>query len=321
MTTHPHHLRSWLPAYLLLGTIWGFSFYFIKLCLVSFTPIGIAFGRITLGLVTLVVIAIATRTPFPPKSVWPALFIYAALATSIPWSLFSLGETYVTSALAGIINGATPLMTLLMILLAFPEERPTRQRMFGLLLGFTGVLIVLGVWAPLGTSNIIGILCCVGAITCYGISYPFNRRHLTAKVDGPVVHPISLSLGLLTFGALQITAILPFTGVLHAPLTTGAGWGIVGLGVLGSGIAYILSFTVVRHSDATTASTVTYLPPIIAVIAGAVLLQEHISWNEPLGGLLVIVGAAIAQGIITWNSTTSSSTELREPTPMRNDDV
>ena len=299
------HLRAWLPAYLLLGTIWGFSFYFIKLCLDSFTPIGIAFGRISLGLVTIVVIAAVTRTPFPPRSVWPALFIYSALATSVPWTLFSLGETYVTSALAGIINGATPLMTLVMILLAFPEERPTPQRMLGLLLGFIGVLVVLGVWSPLGESNIIGILCCLGAITCYGISYPFNRRHLTAKPGGPTLHPISLTLGLLTFGAVQIVAMLPFTGALHAPLTPGAIWGIAGLGVLGSGVAYILSFTVVKNSDATTASTVTYLPPIIAVIAGALLLAENITWNEPLGGVLVIVGAAIAQGIISiWSAKT-----------------
>jgi hypothetical protein len=296
------HLRSWLPAYLLLGTIWGFSFYFIKLCLVSFTPIGVAFGRISLGLVTMIVIAAVTRTAFPPRSTWPALFVYAALATAIPWTLFSLGETYVTSALAGVINGATPLMTLVMILLAFPEERPTRQRIFGLLLGFVGVLIVIGIWMPLGQSNVLGILCCLGAITCYGISYPFNRRHLTAKPGGPNVHPISLSLGLLTFGAMQILLVLPFTGVVHAPMTTGAVWGILGLGVLGSGIAYILSFTTVKNSDATTASTVTYLPPVIAVIAGAVLLGEHITWNEPVGGVLVVLGAAIAQGIISLKS-------------------
>jgi drug/metabolite transporter (DMT)-like permease len=77
--------------------------------------------------------------------------------------------------------------------------------------------------------------------------------------------------------------------------------------VLGSGVAYILSFTVVKNSDATTASTVTYLPPIIAVIAGALLLAENITWNEPIGGILVIVGAAIAQGIISiWSTKTST---------------
>ncbi len=302
VTSSTSHVRAWLPAYLLLGTIWGFSFYFIKLCLDSFTPIGVAFGRISLGLITMVVIAGLTRTPFPPRSTWRALFVYAALATSIPWTLFSLGETYVTSALAGVINGATPLMTLVMILLAFPEERPTRQRILGLLLGFIGVLIVIGIWMPLGQSNLLGILCCLGAITCYGVSYPFNRRHLTAKPGGPNVHPISLSLGLLTFGALQMLFVLPFAGVVHAALTTGAVWGILGLGVLGSGVAYILSFTTVKNSDATTASTVTYLPPVIAVIAGAVLLQEHITWNEPVGGVLVVLGAAIAQGIISLKS-------------------
>ena len=70
------------------------------------------------------------------------------------------------------------------------------------------------------------------------------------------------------------------------------------LGCLGSGIAYVLNFRVLANSDATTTSTVTYIPPLIAVIVGAIFLDEHITWNQPIGGVLVVAGAAIAQGVL-----------------------
>jgi drug/metabolite transporter (DMT)-like permease len=73
---------------------------------------------------------------------------------------------------------------------------------------------------------------------------------------------------------------------------------MLALGCLGSGVAYVLNFRVINKSDATTASTVTYLTPLVAIIAGALFLAEPISWNQPVGGLLIVLGAAIAQGLI-----------------------
>jgi drug/metabolite transporter (DMT)-like permease len=89
------------------------------------------------------------------------------------------------------------------------------------------------------------------------------------------------------------------TGITDTAFQTGPFIAVVLLGVLGSGIAYVLNFTVVTAADATTASTVTYFTPLVAVIAGALLLNENITWNQPLGGLLVVLGAAIAQGVIS----------------------
>ena len=91
------------------------------------------------------------------------LFVAAALMTSVPWLLFAFGEERISSALAGIINGATPLMTLVAILLVFPEERPTRQRVVGLVVGFAGVLVVMGVWQGLGVGTWLGIAACTVA--------------------------------------------------------------------------------------------------------------------------------------------------------------
>jgi drug/metabolite transporter (DMT)-like permease len=290
--------RSWLPAYLVLALIWGCSFYFIKLGLESLTPAGVALSRLVLGLATMLVISAATRTRLAPRAVWLPLFVAALAMTSIPWFLFGYGEQHISSALAGIINGATPLMTLVAILLAFPEEKPTRQRMIGLGIGFAGVLMVVGVWQGLGAGTWLGIGACTLAICCYGFSFPYVRRHLTGGPIASALPPIALSTGLMIMGTLQAAVLTSVTGFANAPIGLPTVLGMLGLGILGSGIAYILNFRVIARSDATTASTVTYLTPLVAVVAGALLLGEQITWNQPVGGVLVVLGAAIAQGLV-----------------------
>jgi drug/metabolite transporter (DMT)-like permease len=99
-------------------------------------------------------------------------------------------------------------------------------------------------------------------------------------------------------GTVQTAPIVAITGIADAPVTSSSFFALLALGVLGSGIAYILNFRVIALSDATTASTVTYLTPLVAVIVGAVLLQEKITWHEPVGGVLIVIGAATAQGLL-----------------------
>jgi drug/metabolite transporter (DMT)-like permease len=296
--------RTWLPSYLLLALIWGFSFYFIMIGLEAFTPVGVAFGRIAFGAITLVVLSVITKTPLPPRWSWKYIFVASLLWVSIPWMLFGFGETRVSSALAGIINGATPLMTLLAILIAFPEEKPNRQRIVGLAIGFIGILIVVGVWnlgnsEDSGGTDLLGIGALIIAIACYGVAFPYARKYLTGPTAREQIKPISLAMGMMIWGLVITTPIVAVTGVTDQAMTWPPLLAVAALGILGSGIAYVLNFKVVTKADATTASTVTYLTPLVAVIAGALLLNEHLSWNQPVGGLLVVTGAAIAQGVIT----------------------
>jgi len=292
--------KKWLPAYVVLSVVWGCSFFFIKVGLTALTPAGVAASRLSLGLLTVIVICVVSRTPFPPRRTWGRVFIASLLMTSVPWTLFAFAETHVSSALAGIINGATPLMTLVMILIAFPEEKPTLQRIVGLLIGFVGVLVVVGIWTGLSSGTVIGVLACIGAITLYGLSYPYVRRHLTGGATSAGLAPMSLAVGLLTFGVMQSIVLCALTGgVTRGPITGGVVAAMLALGVLGSGVAYILNFTVIKNSDATTASTVTYVITLVSVIVGALVLDETITWNEPVGGLLIILGAATAQGLIS----------------------
>ena len=291
--------RRWLPAYLALAVIWGCSFLFIKVGLEALTPAGVALSRLVLGLATMLVVSALTRTRLPHRATWVPLFAAAALMTSIPWTLFAFGEERVSSALAGVINGATPLMTLVAILLAFPEERPTRERIVGLMVGFAGVVVVVGPWETSGGAAWLGIAACVIAISCYGISFPYVRRRLAGGARAIPLPPIALATGLMAMGTVQALPIAAVTGVTTAPVTTNVVLAMVGLGCVGSGIAYVLNFRVIAASDATTASTVTYLTPLVAVVVGAGVLGEHVTWNQPAGGVLVVLGAAVAQGLVT----------------------
>ena len=310
MIARVQRFPKWLPAYLALAGIWGCSFLFIELGLESFTPTGVAFTRIAFGAVTLLVISAITRTALPPRWSWKYVFIASLLWVSVPWMLFGFGQQYVTSALAGIINGATPLMTLLAILIAFPEEKPTMRRIAGLALGFLGILIVVGVWQGFSDNSGIGVLALVAAIACYGTAFPFARRYLSGTGDRPAVPPISLATGLMLFGLIVTGPVVLFTGITETAAGTSVELSSVlalaALGIFGSGIAYVLSFYVLQKSDATTSSTVTYLTPLVAVIVGAIVLGEHITWNEPIGGVLVVLGAAIAQGLIPRRRVTSA---------------
>jgi len=291
---------SWPWWFFGLGLIWGCSFLFIKLGLEALTPVGVAFGRLAIGSVTLLLIARATGTRLPQaRRTWGYLALVALLFCSIPFTLFAWGETQVSSILAGIINACTPLATLVIVLLAFPEERPTRQRIVGLAIGFVGVLIVVGVWEGIGGGELLGVLACIGAITCYGLAFPLTRRHLVNTGDGP----ISIAAAQVTLAALFLLPVAVASTLLGSPIVTGPPSaatiiGMLALGALGSGVAYVLNTHIVGVAGGTVASSVTYVTPLVSVAAGALLLAEPLNWHEPVGAAVVLLGVAISQGRI-----------------------
>ncbi len=288
--------RRWLPAYLVLALIWGNSFMFIKIGLESLTPAGVVLSRLALGAVTMLIISAIARSPLPPRRLWGRIFVAAVLMTSGGWVLFAFAEQYISSALAGIINGATPLMTLVVVMMAFPEERPTRERIVGLIIGFAGILVVIGIWQGMGAATLLGIGAGVLAVIGYGISYPYVRRHLATGEER--MGSLTFATGLMIMGTLQIAPLAVVTGYAHAPISSAVVLSMLALGILGSGIAYVLNYMVIHRSDATTASTVTYVITVVAVISGAVFLGEDLSWNQPVGAAMVILGAATAQGLL-----------------------
>lgn len=286
---------SWVTLYIALGIVWGCSFIFIKLGLEFLTPVGVAFGRVSLGAITLLLWARYKGISLPKGgSMWFHLWIVSLLLNVIPGYLFAVAETEVTSILAGIINAVTPLMTLLAIMLAFREEKPKSYQVVGLLLGFVGVLTVLGAWQGLGenpASAVIALLC---AVACYGISFPYSRKFVLPKK----VKAESLAAGQLTMGAITLLPVYLIDGITTTNYRPGPVIAMLTLGILGSGFAYIWNFKIMEAAGSAIASTVTYVTPVVAVIVGIIFLGEGVTWYEPVGGLIVLLGAAISQNRI-----------------------
>ena len=283
---------NWISLYIALGVVWGCSFIFIKLGLEFLTPVGVAFGRVSLGALTLVFWARFKGIELPKdKKIWIHLWVVALLLNVIPGVLFAFAETKVTSILAGIINAVTPLMTLLAIMIAFREEKPKNYQVLGLILGFLGVLTVLGAWKGLGANPIGAVLALLLAVSCYGISFPYSRKYvLPYKLKSEALAAAQVSMGAIT--------LLPFylmDGIAKDQYRVGPVIAMIVLGVFGSGFAYIWNFKIMEAAGSAIASTVTYVTPVVAVIVGIIFLGESIVWNEPVGAVIVLLGAAIGQ--------------------------
>ncbi len=287
--------QSWLGLYIALGIVWGCSFIFIKLGLEFLTPFGVAFGRCALGaLALLIYLKIKGLSLVRDRKIIGHLWVVALLLNVIPGILFAWAETEVTSILAGIINAVTPLMTLIAIIVVSRNEKPTTPQVVGLLLGFLGVLTVLGAWKGLGDNPLWAILILLAAVTCYGFSFPYSRRFILPAQLKPEV----MAATQVTLGAITLLPLFLINGIAKSEFLIGPVLAMVALGVFGSGFAYIWNFTIMRDAGSAIASSVTYVTPVVAVAVGLIFLQEKLHWYEPVGALIVLLGAAIAQGRI-----------------------
>jgi drug/metabolite transporter (DMT)-like permease len=287
--------QSWLGLYIALGIIWGCSFIFIKLGLEFLTPFGVAFGRCALGAMALLIyLKIKGLTLVRDRKMIGHLWVVSLLLNVIPGIFFAWAETEVTSILAGIINAVTPLMTLIAIMVVSRNEKPTRPQVVGLMLGFLGVLTVLGAWQGLGDNPLWAILILLAAVTCYGFSFPYSRRFILPALLKPEV----MAATQVTLGAITLLPLFLFDGIAKDEYRVGPVLAMVALGVFGSGFAYIWNFTIMRDAGSAIASSVTYITPLVAVLVGFIFLSETLHWYEPAGAVIVLLGAAIAQGRI-----------------------
>lgn len=214
------------------------------------------------------------------------------LLNVVPGVLFAFAQQYITSALAGIINATTPLMTLIFMLLIFREEKIKREQVYGLLIGALGVMTVMGVWKELGGNQLIGIIALLIAVSCYGASYPYSTRNVIPLG----LKPEALATGQLLMATMTLLPLFIFDGFSSNNYESRSIIAMLCLGIFGSGFAYIWNFSVTAAAGSAIGSTVTYITPVVAVIVGWLYLNEEIVWHEPVGALVVIIGALLSQG-------------------------
>jgi drug/metabolite transporter (DMT)-like permease len=279
-----------------MGLIWGSSFLFIKVALTGVSFVQVAWARLVLGGLTLLAIALILRIPFPrEKAVWGHFLVIAVTNCVIPHLAFAWAEQYVSSGLASIYNATTPIMTALFVTLAFKVERLTVAQVIGIALGIFGVVVIIGPWGYAAlTDNLAGQLACLLAAVCYGFSYGYVRRFLSARPIPGAMFAL-LNIGIAGFVMLLLTPLIAWTPVR---LDVGIVASLLALGILGTGLAYIWNINVLRAWGPTGASTVTYVTPVVGVLLGVLVLREVLTWNEPLGAVIVIVGVLFAQNRI-----------------------
>ncbi|MGW1188853.1 DMT family transporter [Streptomyces sp. NPDC002559] len=283
---------DWRIRFGALSLIWGFSFLLIKVGTDGYAPFQVTLGRLVAGTAVLVA-AIAIRRERLPRGArtWGHLAVAAFFLNALPFSLFAYAELSIPSTLAGICNATSPLWGMALSLVALSEDRPTRRRVAGLGLGFLGVLTVLGAWQGFSGLDFGGTAMALLASLSYPIGWIYVRRTLAGSGSST----LALTGSQLFLGTVQLAVVTPlFTSAPDGfPLLPTLA--VFALGALGTGLAVLLQYGLVEEVGPTTAQMVTYFIPVIATAAGVALLGERLSWNTPVGALVVLAGAALTQ--------------------------
>lgn len=310
----PARRRSpdWRVRFAALSLIWGFSFLLIKVGTDGYAPFQVTFGRLLSGTAVLAA-AMAVRRERLPRSgrTWGHLAVAAFFLNALPFSLFAYAELTIPSTLAGICNATSPLWGMALSLVALSEDRPTRRRVAGLGLGFIGVLTVLGAWQGFSGLDVTGTAMALLASLSYPVGWIYVRRALAGSDSST----LALTGSQLFLATIQLALVVPFftSPPEHFPLLPTLA--VVALGALGTGLAVLLQYGLVEEVGPTTAQMVTYFIPVIATTAGVTLLGEQLSWNTPVGALVVLAGAALTQSRARGSAGAPSPHPDREAQP------
>jgi drug/metabolite transporter (DMT)-like permease len=272
--------------------LWGSGFLFVKLALRGLSPSQVVLGQLALGAVVLLITLAIRRQSLPHTSrEWVCLAGMAVLANIAPYLLFSWSEQRISSGLAGVLSGTTPLLTLLLAR-AFGVGRLTLPRVLGLALGLAGVVLLAAPWHNGSrAASLTGVLAALGAAACYAGSYVYARLLLTNRGMEPLV----LAAAQLTLGAVLLGSAVPWIGRQPITLSGSVVLSVVALGVLSTGIAYVLNYRLIQDEGPTAASMTNYLTPVVAVLLGIAFVDERLTWNLIIGTAMILVGLWIAE--------------------------
>ncbi|HEX6345739.1 DMT family transporter [Umezawaea sp.] len=274
-----------------LALVWGSSFLWIKIALTGLSPVQIAVVRTALGAAVIVALVYARGHRLPrSRTAWGHLTIAAIFGNVIPFILFAVGEKTVDSGVAGVINSTTPLWTLAIGLLLGFEKQRGGARLAGLVLGFAGTLLIFAPWERSGLASW-GALACLAAAASYAVAYVYIGRTLS----GQGLTSMQLSSTQLVIGTGLTTLVVPVAGLQPVHLNLGAVVAVVILGVLGTGVAFVINYRLIADEGPTNATTVGYLLPVVSVLLGAAFLGEALSVRVVAGMVVVLFGIALTR--------------------------
>ena len=277
-----------------LSIIWGGSFLFGRVAVAHMPPFTLVALRVLLGTLTLAAILMITRTAFPKgKTIWLALLGMGLINNTIPFSLIIYGQRDIGAGLASILNAMTPLFTVLVAHGLTQDEKLNPSKIAGVLLGLTGVVVLLG--PAVKDGHPLAILLCLAAALSYGFGSVWGRRFKRLELTA-----LQTAFGQVCSSTLMMIPLaLAMDRPWERPLPPEeALQAVAALGIICTGFAYILFFRILANAGATAVSLVTFLIPPSAIILGAVVLHESLTLLQWLGMVLIGLGLAAVDGRI-----------------------
>jgi len=277
--------RAWIMLWA-LASLWGASYLFIKVSLPDLGPVGVVVARTVLGALVLVPLALARGALGAPRERLGPLGVLAFLQVGAPFLLIAWGEERISSSLAGILVSSAPIFGAVLALWVDQEERLRGWGLVGVAIGFTGIALLFGVDLRGTTAALLG----GGAVLLAGLGYAAGGLFLKHRLRGaPAVGIAAWTMVLSAAMAAPLLALAP-------PDRPGAGTlaAVVALGAGGTGIAFLIYYTLIAEVGPGRALIVTYLAPVFAVVYGVVLLGEPLTAGGVLGLVLILAGSYLA---------------------------
>ncbi|WP_428023249.1 DMT family transporter [Arcobacter sp.] len=276
-------------AFLALSIIWGSNFIYMKMAAVYVEPIQVVFYRVLFGFIPVFLYAIYKKSLKLKDLKYSFHFIIMSLlATVIYYYGFVKGSDLLLSGIAGALSGAIPLFSFLLGAIFLKEEKITKLAFLGVLLGFVGVLLISDVFNEnIMASNIEGMLSVILGSLSVGASFIYAKKYvipLKLKAEAFTTYQLG-------FGLLLLLFITDFNGINNIWQDAHSAIGmVVGLGLLGTGLAYIIYYYMIEELGALKASSITYVPPVIALIIGIFIVGEDIKLMDIVGMGLILLG-------------------------------
>lgn len=290
---------------LLLSFLWGGTFFFVEIALTAVPPFTLVFLRVFLGATVLLGLAKVMGKRLPQGLVgWRPFFAMGALNNVVPFSLIFWGQTELTGGLAAIFNATTPIFTAMLAHFATDDEKLTGNRIAGLLLGFAGVVVMMGpgVLAGLGGA-VLAQAAILAASVSYAVAGLFARQ---AFRDHPPLTTAACQLACSASLMLPIVIVVDRPWTLSLPTLPAIG-AILGLALICTAAAYLIYFRVLKTAGATNLLLVTMLIPMTAILLGFLFLGETLSMSELTGMALIAFGLLSIDGRI-WRGTLAERT-------------
>ena len=277
--------------FLIAGTAWGMPYLFIKIAVEDFSTWTIVFVRVVIGAAVLIPIAIKRDVWKPALKAWPWVLAYAVLEMVVPWFLITEAERVISSGLAGLLVATVPFFGLLIGILYQKDKSLMHPKtLTGLVVGFGGVILLVGIDTLSGNTSLPHVLMVIASAALYAIA-PVVVSTKIPNVSAVAVNGMAMAIVAVIY-AIPASFSLPKEIASEPHIES---WlALIGLGVICSSVAFVAFFALIREIGNSRATLVTYMNMAVAVLLGILILAEPITAGILIGFPLVLIGSYLA---------------------------